>query len=258
MCFCDPLRNRQAQPGPALRPRARLINAVEAVENVRQIVFRNTDAGIFNVDVYARVRTANRHRHGAAFRRVFHAVGDQIQQQLLDPVGITDHVCLIDLAQRDLDVAVAEDARLVVDFQHQRIDRDHRFFERQTPGIGFCQQQQIFDQPRHAPRFVVNRVDCFFVVAKAPHQIDITANRRQRGAHFVRDIRHKAPLHVKELFEPFERLVERCRELAQFVLRPFIRNATAQIVGVGDLLGGLRDAVHRQECLPRQVVTEQQ
>ena len=88
MSLDDPLCDGQAQSRSALFPMARFIGSPEAIENVREIFFSDSDSGIrdgchrkagarFEADLY-----------GASRRRIFGGIINQNEQRAAQGIGI--------------------------------------------------------------------------------------------------------------------------------------------------------------------------
>src|SRR5262245_45456086 len=62
----DVLDDREAQPGPPLFPRARLVDAIEALEDARLVRLRNAQAGVHHLAVDHPGAAVQPHTHGSA------------------------------------------------------------------------------------------------------------------------------------------------------------------------------------------------
>ena len=74
-------------PGTGARSRSR---AVEAVEQVRQVLGRDADAGVRDLDARAPVACVEPHGDAAAGRRELERVRDQVVEHLREPVAVAD------------------------------------------------------------------------------------------------------------------------------------------------------------------------
>src|SRR6266508_726042 len=89
----DPARDRETQAGAARIASPRRVGAVEALEDMPQVVLRDAHAGVAHQDFSSRVMTPQTQRDATAGRCVLECVVDEDQHELLEPV----------LVARDLD-----------------------------------------------------------------------------------------------------------------------------------------------------------
>ena len=69
----------------------------------------------------------------------------------------------------------------------------------------------------------------------------------ERRAKLVADVGNEPLLRIERLFQPAQHVVDRCSEPAQLVVRHADRDALAEILRAGDLLGGFRDGFDRTQ-----------
>src|SRR5437667_8865102 len=86
--LCNPSRDRQTQPGAGL-PGARFVRAVEPVENERQVILRNANAGVANSSDGFVAIGLERDGNTASGWRVFDGVVDQDEKQTTQRMGIS-------------------------------------------------------------------------------------------------------------------------------------------------------------------------
>src|SRR2546428_12893154 len=91
----DVLDDRESEPRPSERPRARLLHPEEALGEARKVLRWNPATRVRDVDLdHARVRPTprtNGYDDPAAGWRVFDGVVDQVDQHLLQAVGVGEH-----------------------------------------------------------------------------------------------------------------------------------------------------------------------
>src|SRR6185503_5717088 len=81
MCFSDPAPDREPEPRAAVSARSRAVHAVEAVEDVRQVLRRDADAGVADSADDGTLLRAHRDRQRTAGGRVLDRVVEQDQEQ---------------------------------------------------------------------------------------------------------------------------------------------------------------------------------
>ena len=81
----------QADAAAARGPRTRFVNAVEAVEHVRQMLGRNTDARVGHGDLDLFTAAPRRHYDAATRRRGLERIAHQVEQHLAEPVLIANN-----------------------------------------------------------------------------------------------------------------------------------------------------------------------
>src|ERR1700691_1900312 len=84
----EALDERQAEARPRL-PRLR-IAALELLEDARLVLARHADAGIGDDERHALALAIGGERHGAARRREFERVRDEVEQRLLQPALVRE------------------------------------------------------------------------------------------------------------------------------------------------------------------------
>src|SRR2546430_367634 len=91
--FGDPFANGepQARPRPHTGAGACRVGAPEAVEDVRQVAGRDADPGVGDAEGEFAVGGTKLQAHAAARRRVFHGVGEEIEDQLANPGRSEEH-----------------------------------------------------------------------------------------------------------------------------------------------------------------------
>ena len=102
----DVLHDREAEPGAAEFTTARLVRAVESLENARHVGLANADAFIGDADVNAVAFHLRAHRDGAAALRIFDRVIEQVVNDLLQP-------SLVRVQQRQVGLDVPLEAQLL-------------------------------------------------------------------------------------------------------------------------------------------------
>ena len=127
--FCD----REAEAGPAHFPRSRFVNAVEPIENLVEVLFRNADAAVLNLNQRGAVVSLNGERNMSAIRCVLNRVIDQIQKQLSQPASVSHNRHRVGFPQLDFNMfRFREHLAVIVQIANERIEMD--FFNGNTSG----------------------------------------------------------------------------------------------------------------------------
>src|SRR4051794_9764047 len=93
----DPLRNGETQTRPTLGPSGG--GTIKALEDMRSHIRGNSRASIADAEHRLTLIVDGTHRDRAASRRVLQAILAEDQQQLLQRVGVADHLNSIDSAE---------------------------------------------------------------------------------------------------------------------------------------------------------------
>src|SRR5205823_11612867 len=91
MSFSDPVRNRQSQSSATHCPRTCLINAIEAIENVWLVFFRNPNSRIADGNACVAVMRSEIEGHLTTRGCVLHRVVEQVQNHSLQQLVVTQH-----------------------------------------------------------------------------------------------------------------------------------------------------------------------
>src|ERR1700751_5633541 len=99
------LDDREPESQTAVTAGGRWVGLPESIEDERQEIGTNTDACIFYADLDVRVHPFQNYGDPAAARGKFHGVGEDIPQNLLQPIRIASHQTNLRIQQRtDTDV----------------------------------------------------------------------------------------------------------------------------------------------------------
>ncbi len=198
-------------------PRGRLA-APEPVEDVRQLIGRNADAGVGDREHRPLTVAPGAHRDPAARRGELERVAEQVGHHLVHPPLIDDDRRLGQLAvERDrggLEPAaqavgrrqrdVGQIARLARQMQHGRVRRRHRL---QVVDHAGQPQHLIAERPQFLRGGLGDAVEQGLVSR---------LEDRHRRAELVRDARHQVPADLVLAVERVGHLIERGGEFAQF------------------------------------------
>src|SRR6185436_17553834 len=83
----EPLHEGQADSGTFVGARALALNAVETLEDVRQIAFRDPDSGVGDPELH-RATYRTKGNLDRAFERELECIGEQVEDDLLPHVAI--------------------------------------------------------------------------------------------------------------------------------------------------------------------------
>src|SRR5260221_6052428 len=81
----------EAEPGAAVGAAARALDAVEALEQVRQRLGGHARRRVLEVDRYARAVAPRRHPQAPAAVGIARRVLQQVAEELRQPVGVAEH-----------------------------------------------------------------------------------------------------------------------------------------------------------------------
>ena len=184
----------EAEAGAARLARARLVHAVEALEDPRQLRLGDAVAGVGNGQAHPRAFGPGAEQDMAVFRRVGRGVLDEIAQHVVQLGRIAAHHAGVRRdGNRDVLTALL-DARLQVghDAAEQPLDRALGEFEGFLAGIEAGEAQEILHEAFHArgmPRDDLEELLCVGGLAGVVEQrFDVAANGGERRAQFVRDV----------------------------------------------------------------------
>ena len=150
----DHLADCQAEPGPADLAAAGVVGAVEPFEDVGERFGRDAGAGVVHAEGGDAVVRDEREGDGPAGRGVAGSVVHEVEQELLEPIGVAVHLDLLQLADRQTDVRGLAAGLLVDVYQQARY---------QAPGvrltIGELEQVEMLGDPDRLKQLLFNLVD---------------------------------------------------------------------------------------------------
>ena len=262
MGFGDPLADGETEPGAGALARAGAggVGAPEAVEDVRQVARRDADARIRDGEGHAPIRRPELQAHAAARGRVFHRVGEQVEDELTDAARIhgNDHGVR---RCRDLHVhrglcgeELAGFARLLDD----RPQIDGLPMQRGGPLVRAREHEQRLHELGHAvdllERLLERRQRLGWQAGHGDGALDPGAEHGERGLELVARVGGEAAQRREAPLEPRHHLIEGLGEPPQLVLDHRLRESPVQAAPVGDLADLGDDPVHGREgvaCDPR-------
>lgn len=195
---------------------------------------------------------------------VFAVVFDQVDEGDGEQVEVTldgDHALVVGLLlfEKQLDAVIGvgpEDKRPHV--EQQFVEADLLHLDLLLPVVGPGQVEQSVDQAGHAAGILQRTAHRPTVVFAAPlllqGEVQLGDECRQRGPQLVRNVADKLLLGIERGFEPCKQVVERQRQLAQFVPGVLHGKAPVDPRG-GDRPGLLHDAAHRLQGGTGQQIT---
>src|SRR6185295_19824534 len=80
----DVLDDREAEPGPPLLAGAPLVDPIEALEDARQGLLRDPDAGVLDLDARGPLPAGHPHPHRAAGAVVLDSVREHVDEHALE------------------------------------------------------------------------------------------------------------------------------------------------------------------------------
>ena len=196
--FDQMLDDGQPQPGPPGIAGARLVDAVEALEDSRQLFLRNPGpSSVTEIRTAARL-SIDRDANAAGLRRVARRVGDQVPEHVVQLGRIGRQPCRRRRLWRSPPPAAAPRAdgfsSSITDCSSSRAS--HRCqLERLLAGIEASQAKQVLHEALHAPRVrhqdVVEPAPIVRVDVRFGKRLEVSAHGGQRRPQLVRDVRHE-------------------------------------------------------------------
>jgi hypothetical protein len=177
----------------ALRdPHARGRVAPEAVEDAPEVLGRDADAGVDHLQHRLPLADAQAKAHRAARIRVAQGVGEQVVDDLRQPLGVALHPCGRGGARED-DAAVGEPVREGgPPFRGDLLDVDRALADEQARLLGLREQQHVVHQPVEAARVARGALERGLLVGHHTvlQRLDAADHADERVAQLVHDVGH--------------------------------------------------------------------
>ena len=196
---------------------ASLVHAVKALEQARDMLLRDADAGILDVEQHLILHMLHLDKHLAAFQRVLDGVVDQVDEQLLDVVVVGDDEGILALVHVQFDVLVlgalvehqADIARALAQAQTLGGNADAAVFHR-------GQGQNVVDQAGETIGFHGNNVQEALGHLRVFNRaglkgFDEAADRGQRRFQLMGDVGGKVRAHLLQIAQLGDVLQQRDR-----------------------------------------------
>ena len=201
------LGNREAEPEPAEGLRDGAAALLERIENPRQRLGRDADAGIGHADLKRRRAVVRHHPRGdgdaAAFRGELERVLQQVPEDLRQPrgIGADDHRAAREVAlPRQLFAAEVAFARGLQRVLEQRREVDALQPQLQLAARDAGEVEQVVDEPRLERDVAIDEVEIRAQIRRQPrvvaHGGDEREHRRERRAQLVRERREEVVLRA--------------------------------------------------------------
>ena len=205
MLLQDLLRDGQTKARAARLARARLVDAVEPVEQAGQILLRDADAVVRDADIDIFSALSDMNFDFTAVRRIFYRVGHDVRDHLLDALAVAvdvRDVVLLGEGHGMVVVLLGVELRRLVDVLHRLAEREARDVHFHLAVVDFAERQQILHDAGHtvgladddgeevAPQLARQ------IVAGADDRLGVGLDVRQRCAQLVRDVRDKLTLRL--------------------------------------------------------------
>src|SRR5438477_144816 len=204
----DALHDAQAQ-SVSLTLAARSFDLVELLIDVAELVARNADTGIDDLDTYRQWRLAQTSQRHRALTRVFDGVRDQVLQDLLyqGPVAVNRVIARCHLEEQAL--VIGQGRELEPQLLEECAHREVAGIGFDGPGLELADVEQRIEQARHRPdRLLLLREYLRrFGLEHQPPQVAVQERQRlERLAQIVTGRRQEAAL---ALIGPICRLARR-------------------------------------------------
>ena len=223
--------DRESQAGAAGLACSRRIGAVEALEDVREVLGRNAGAGVAHLDGDVGFRGPRPNADLAAGGSMGDRVVEKDAQDLRDPFRVRPRRGRFARLEHEAHVRLpGPRGDRAGRAPNGVVDGDLREVEPQPSGFGERQLLEILDQARKQHRLFMEGVEGGAIGGHEPvlKALDLAAEVRQRRAELVGDVGdHPAAQHLPALEGSGER-IEGVRELADLVPRPD-RDALRQV-----------------------------
>lgn len=234
----DGLHDGEPEPGRSGGPRPGRVPSGEPLEDVRQQRARDSRTVVLDVHAQPRPLPAHPRGDGRTGRGVALGVGQQVDQDLLEPGGVRgDRGGFV--GQGEPPVVVTAGRAGVADGVHDERDQIGRGELQRPAGVQAGEQQQVLHQQGHPcglgldPPEGVPGVGTDLFVA-APGQLGVAADGGERGAQFMAGVGDEPPY-------PRLALLPRLQCAVDVVEHPVQRGADLSDLGVRIALG-VRDA----------------
>ena len=220
----EPSHDREPEPGAPVPAAQGRLHLIEGVPDPRELIARDPDSRVLHGDPHLVLVAPRRDRDAAAVGRELHGVGQEVHEDLLQPLRIgvdggrvgPDRVHDVDVLglRRDRD----DGERLIHDQPRIRGDRAQLHASRFETG----DVEQLVDEVREAlrapkDRFLVLRLlRREWAVHLAEEQPAIADDRGERRAQLVADHREELGLQLVQPAQLFVDLRQRAR-LARFL-----------------------------------------
>src|SRR5262245_59265639 len=189
------LHDREPQARPAGGARARLVDAVEALEDPVEVAARDADARVLHRDQAVAVLTGEPQRDAPGRARVLDRVVDQVVEHLRHGLLVAAHPQGA-LAAPDLEAQALRRQGWLAQAQHaveHLAPVDRRALDRELARLDARQAEEVghqVGQPLHVGVDALKELDVVaLVVQRAREQrLDEALDRGQRGLQLVRDV----------------------------------------------------------------------
>src|SRR5215207_9512560 len=205
----DRLHDRQAEAGARDRPLGRFATAEEAVEEERLLLRRDADSRVDDFDQRVAVPRRDPDVDPSAFGGEFQGIGHQVVEHLGQAAAIADHFRGGGQRRSELDaLLVGNRLRRFDGLGDDVVEVDLAELERELPGLDLSEEEEVADEVHEALRVAVDDgEETVLVVAQltraaVEEQLEVAADRGQRGPELMRDQRDELVLQPVELTKP--------------------------------------------------------
>ena len=257
----NPGDETQTEPQPPFGTRIRAGDAIEAVEDVRQVLRGNSAAGILDGHFdrgRARLEPQpNLTAGGSVLDGVGEQVGDQARE--LGRIDLRLAACR-EVCHQTYASLVGENAKLLQD-----VARQDGKIQPLPPEYGLSrfrvrERQHGLNEVGQPLGFLERRLDgvAEFLLAPGGHEGDLqlAPHRGDGGAQLVGDVGRELPHLLERVLQTLDHAVESVDETVELVARAAHGDAEVQ-VGAGDRLGGPHHVVQRLHRAPGEKPTQQ-
>ena len=181
-------------------------------------------------------------RYAPSRGRVFHRVGDQVQQQLENPVaiGAEGNRSLRHVALHREPGAFGQHARRLRRFGNQLPQVEILDRQRQAAFVGTCQGQQTIEQLGHPIDLIERLIERLHALGRGPRvtqgPLDAGAQHHQRRLELVARLRGEAVERREAPLQPVEHAIHRRTQPGDLVPAALDRQPPVEALAAGDRL----------------------
>ena len=227
----DPANDRKAEPRASRVGRAGALAAVEPLEDVGQVRFRDADARVDDGDPRLPGLGVDADDDAAAGLRVPQAVLHEVVEDLLEPAGVGEDVDRKPRhLGRKLQVAIAgRGLEVFHGLGDEPPEIQVREGERHAAALAACQEEEVLRDPREVPHFEDRVADGLAVLLRRPflfeRHLERAAEHGQGRAQLVGDVGDELMLLLLRRGQGVEAGVQKVHEAAGFLREAIVRDA---------------------------------
>src|SRR5258708_30304827 len=198
------LHDGEPQSGATRFARAAAVDAVEALGEARDMLGRDADPGVLDLEDRAVARGAPPEPHAPVLGRVADGVAHQVAEGARDLLLASQQVHAGLGADLDRVAPAAQGARLGAEAIEELVHVDALLKRRRRGRLERGEREEILDPALHAPRLVVPEVEVAtrrVLVLLVAQGLEEAGDHGERRAQLVRDVGHELAAHALDLLE---------------------------------------------------------